>query len=321
MKYILISFLLISFNLMSFADSGKLNLTMLLKELQKFSGVSISYSPTITDKIYPVKPDWFPSPDIEATLTHLLLDTDIEFQKIGPAYSLYPAVKVEEEAVEKLTVVTERKDIRLDSLQPAYTMLYPEVLRVVSDLHRLTTGGYHPQRYQTPDHPRWSIRTNIPLLLTGSVNAGISYAFRSQWSAGLDISYNPWSYGEARIRHLTIRPQVRAWLCDYSGGHFLSAGLRYTRFNVGVFPSGWSLFPQSLRDNRFQGNSAGVALGYGYSWILGKRLSLELEVGVGVSYNSYTKYPCSSCGTDILRSSKLLLAPDKLALNLVYVLK
>ena len=292
---------------------------MLLKKREQTSGVTISYSPSITDKLYPNNTNFLQSTPLKNNLEHLLKGTHIAIRTIGPVYCLLE--KKEEKKKSKPLVA----EVRKKSIKLPYLPNQIEPVDIKSDFVSMDLPLLLPNPDITPHiiHPkrlRWTVRTNMLLLITGSINMGVSHSINRQWSVGGEISYNPWSYGSARIRHLLIRPEFRYWICDNNSGHFLNGNIQYTRYNIGGLPKSL-LFSEETQKYRFQGSVAGLGMGYGYSWILTNRLNLELEIGLGILYNTYTKYPCTNCGTALNEGSKILLAPNKLALNIVYILK
>lgn len=292
---------------------------MLLKKLERTYGIVISYSPSMTDTLYPDNTILLQNTDLQTTLLHLLEGTNIDLKTIGTVYCLVKSKK------KKKTETPVIIQVRQDSIKlPLLTNLI-ELPDLKPDTVQTSLSGVTIQRIKLndlsiSDRKKWSIRTNTLLLMTGSLNLGVNYAIRPQWSIGGQMSYNPWSYGKTRIRHLLIKPDFRYWLCDNNGGHFLSGNIQYARYNVGGLPKS-PIFSEDIQKNRYQGTATGAGMGYGYSWIIGNRLNLEFEIGLGILYKSYTKYPCTNCGTAITEKSKLVLAPDKLALNLVYILK
>lgn len=319
MKYIIINCLLICSYFSAFANSGKPNLTMLLKKLEHSYGVAISYSPSMTDSLYPDNTTLLQGASLQEKLEHLLNGTNIEIQTIGTVYCL---VEKKEEKKKKAppVVETQRDSIRLPLLSGNNRLPHLKPDTVQTNLSGIPLRRFDLKNMSRPVTTRWSVRTNTLLLMSGSINSGMNYAIRPQWSIGGQISYNPWSYGKTRIRHFLLRPEFRYWLCDNNGGHFLSGNIQYARYNVGGLPKN-PLFPEDIQKNRYQGTVTGPGMGYGYSWIIADRLNLEFEIGLGILYNSYTKYPCTNCGTTIAKKSRVLLAPNKLALNLVYILK
>lgn len=319
MKYLALSCLLVCSLHSAMANSGKSTLSMLLKKIEEVYKVKISYSPTQTDRIIPVNQLIDYEQNLDRSLAILLDQTGMVFKNQSGFYYLSRRSVPETVIRNTIKQSPERKDTILDYLSVSDYA----VRRIpgIEDTAKIIAFEFPVTKYTIPEHhPLWSIRTNMLLLLTGSLNIGTDYAINRQWSIGGDLSYNPWSYGDMRLRHFMIRPEARFWFCQVNNGHYIHAGLQYMRYNIGGFPKS-GLFSANIQRNRYQGNNGGVNLGYGYSWLIGKRFNLELELGLGVLYDSYTKYPCTKCGSALSRRNHVYIGPTDVAINLVYILK
>lgn len=325
MRYFLIlSFLFSSWHMQ--AEGRKnLNLTKCIQEIERQHRVTISYSPSVTDTIYPeaTLPEFMSKKSVTEKLRYVLQGTGYDAAKIRGLIYLYKQPGAEKRKPEYL--IEEQKTVERDTLkvpvlhvdslvfQPDSLIPAASMLKGVSTWDYLTRFGHQP------DKMKWSVYSNLLLLGTGSLNVGTTFGVGSKWTLGGMVSYNPWEYGKARIKHILLRPEARYWLCDNFGGHFFGATLTYARYNVGGIDL--PLFSDNIKNNRYQGNLGGLGISYGYSWVLGKRINLELEIGIGVNHTKYAKYPCTDCGQKIKTDRKTFVAPDKFAINLVYVLK
>lgn len=321
MKYLTLSCLLVCSLFSAMANTSKSTLSMLLKQVEEVYQIKISYSPTQTNRIIPCNQTIDSRRNLNETLIILLNQTGLTLKNQSgfyylikeniPAPSVVTAKRVEESVITRDTV--------LPYLSAQKSTIHQN--SIISGSPALINAPFSLSRTPAPDYvSKWSLKTNLPLLLTGSLNGGINYTFNRQWSIGAEVSYNPWSYGSMRIRHFLFRPEARYWLCQINNGHYFYGGLQYMRYNIGGFPK-TGLFSANIQKNRYQGNNGGVNLGYGYSWIIGKRFNLELELGLGVLYDSYTKYPCTRCGTALSRRKHIYAGPTEFAVNLVYILK
>lgn len=140
----------------------------------------------------------------------------------------------------------------------------------------------------------------------------------------LGVSWNPWTFKEAeknmKWKHLLVQPEYRYWFCNVFEGHFLGIHPFYARFNAGNInlPLGlWS----GLEEHRYQGNLWGAGVGYGYQWIIGKRWSMEAELGLGLGYVDGDKYRCEKCGLKLAEEKKLVFMPTKISLSFIYIIK
>ena len=85
-------------------------------------------------------------------------------------------------------------------------------------------------------------------------------------------------------------------------------------------PDKFRIFPD-VKKYRYQGNTYGAGLSYGYQWILTPRWSIEGSIGVGYKYNTFDYYQCRTCGRKIGDGHKGYLAPTEAAISIIYILK
>lgn len=89
---------------------------------------------------------------------------------------------------------------------------------------------------------------------------------------------------------------------------------RYASFRHKASASG-------LGSKRYQGWLAGAGVGYGYSWVLGKRWNLEATLGLGYVHFSYDRFECKTCGDKLGSGNKNYFGPTKAAVSLIYIIK
>ena len=151
-----------------------------------------------------------------------------------------------------------------------------------------------------------ALKTNALYWATTTPNIGAELKVAPRWTLGLTAGYNPFTFSEnAKLKHVLIEPEARYWLCSAYAG------------NIDV-PFG--IFPE-LDDHRFQGDIGAVGVLYGYSWMLGRRWSLEAAIGIGVGVTHYKKYMCEVCGSQVDEDTRWLFMPTKLAVSVVYYIK
>jgi hypothetical protein len=120
-----------------------------------------------------------------------------------------------------------------------------------------------------------------------SVEAAVGY---NNWGNLWDFSkkgpdYDPANYYKRRFDHIFVRADYHYWLRDLFDGHYLGAGLFYSKYNTGevniptVFEKGFDYY----------GHVFGGGISYGYLWSFSKRWAAEFSLGVGVAFMSYDK--------------------------------
>lgn len=166
-----------------------------------------------------------------------------------------------------------------------------------------------------------ALKTDALYWATSTPNIGVEARIAPKWTLGFHAGYNPFTFSDnSKLRHLLVQPEARYWLCSTFAGHFVGANLLYSHYNVGNIDLPFGLVSE-LSDHRFQGDMAGAGLFYGYSWMLGKRWSIEAALGIGGVFTSYRKYLCEKCGTQVGKDKRWHLAPTKLAVSMVYYIK
>lgn len=327
MRNILLACLLIQSALLGADTINKPNLTMLLKEVERMYEIRISYSPTLTNGVYPDVPkSVFTETDSAIDLLNTILkDTpfDVNTEKrIMFLYKKTPVASIDSTAVVSvMTPIEVKRDTTRTSTLGSDSLNFDVNLQnsYQNKLKQPSLVEHIPYNSLNIAKNDWNIYTNLLLLGTGSINVGVNYGLTSKWTVGTLLSYNPWKYGKTRFKHFLVSPGVRYWLCDNNAGHFLGANLTYARYNVGGI--GIPFVSDNIKNNRYEGDLGGAGISYGYSWIVGKHFNLEVELGLGVQHAGYAKYPCANCGDKIKDGRKTFISPNKLGVNLVYMLK
>lgn len=169
-----------------------------------------------------------------------------------------------------------------------------------------------------------ALKTDLLNWGTASLNIEPELKVGKRSTVALGVSWNPWTFNETeknmKWKHLLVQPEYRYWFCNVFEGHFLGVHPFYARFNAGNvnLPLGiWS----GLREHRYQGNLWGAGVGYGYHWILGRRWSMEAELGLGLGYIDGDKYRCEKCGLKLAEEKKFVFMPTKISLSFIYIIK
>lgn len=166
-----------------------------------------------------------------------------------------------------------------------------------------------------------AVKTNAVGWASASMNLGGELRLADRWTAGLNVSYNPFTFSDnMKWKHIYVSPEARYWFCSVFAGHFVGANLIYAHYNAGNITMPFGLSPQ-LKSERHQGDLGAVGLFYGYSWMLSNRWSIEAEVGLGYGYARYKRYDCVRCGTYKGPDDKHMLMPTKAAISIIYNIK
>ena len=136
---------------------------------------------------------------------------------------------------------------------------------------------------QTASAQTWGIKTNALYDATRTVNIGTEFALGKKWTLDVSGNYNGWNAGSRceKMKHFMVQPELRYWTCDVFNGHFFALHAMGGGYNISNvrFP----FFTRKFDDgNRYEGWFVGAGVGYGYSWVLGKRWNLEAESGLCV---------------------------------------
>ena len=175
---------------------------------------------------------------------------------------------------------------------------------------------------QTASAQTWGIKTNALYDATRTVNIGTEFALGKKWTLDVSGNYNGWNAGSRceKMKHFMVQPELRYWTCDVFNGHFFALHAMGGGYNISNvrFP----FFTRKFDDgNRYEGWFVGAGVGYGYSWVLGKRWNLEAALGLGYVRARYDRYDCPHCGEWRGEGNKNYLGVTKAAISLIYVIK
>ena len=169
-----------------------------------------------------------------------------------------------------------------------------------------------------------ALKTNVVTDLTGTINLGAELITNEQWTVNLSGNLNKWNHSHGRRwKHWVVQPEVRYWLCESFGGHFVGLHLQGGMYNIGNLKNGIHFLGtdfSKISHGRYQGWLLGGGIAYGYDWILSKHWNLETEIGIGYNFTKSDRYPCATCGQK-LESGTVhhYFGPTKIALNIVYI--
>ncbi|MCC8094572.1 MAG: DUF3575 domain-containing protein [Tannerellaceae bacterium] len=165
-----------------------------------------------------------------------------------------------------------------------------------------------------------TIGTNLLYWGTTSPNLSVETALSKKTTLELTGAYNPFNLGEhKKFKHWKIQPELRLWNCEKFVGSFFGIHGFYSEFNVGGINFPGKIL-SGLKENRYQGYTAGGGISYGYQWYLSPHWNLEAMIGVGYAYIHYDKYECKNCGRHLKTSHKHYVGPTRVGVSLIYLL-
>ena len=165
----------------------------------------------------------------------------------------------------------------------------------------------------------FAAKGNIPYLATATPNAGLELGVSPKVTAELTYGLNPFSFGnDKQWKHWLAEVEVRYWLCERFYGHFLGLHAGASEYNISGIKLPISNFS---RNSRYEGWAVLGGVSYGYSLVLGGRWNMEMTLGLGIVSTKYNRYECFHCGNFTGSENKVFLAPTKLGLSVVYMLK
>lgn len=166
------------------------------------------------------------------------------------------------------------------------------------------------------------LKNNLLYDATLTPNIGIEVKLANQWSAGINLGYQPWPFkdtSERKMRHFLIAPEIRYWFCDVFSGWFVGGNAFWSHYNISKVKFPFGMYP-SVKDRRKQGDAVAAGLFAGYSWILSPHWSIEAEGGIDVGVTKYKEYECAHCGQEYGQEKKAFAVP-KVGINIIYNIK
>lgn len=152
-----------------------------------------------------------------------------------------------------------------------------------------------------------AVKTNVVYWATTTLNLGAEVGISPKMTIDLIGTYNPFKFRDnKKIMNWLIQPEWRYWACRRFAGHFWGVHAHYGKYNGG------------LKKYRYDGWLAGAGISYGYQWLIGKRWSLEAELGLGYAYLSFDKFIRNKCGKFVDSDHKNYVGPTKLNISFMY---
>lgn len=162
-----------------------------------------------------------------------------------------------------------------------------------------------------------ALKSNLLYDATGTVNFGGEYMCGTSNTVSLEVSYNPWEWGDNKKRKLLlIQPEFRWWKSAPFMGLFAGIQASFAQYNMG----GTTPFT-TIRNNRYQGTLFGGGVTMGYHWMLGNLWNLEAGLSVGYLYLDYKKYGQPENAPLLKQSATGYWGLTRVGLSLVYFLR
>lgn len=167
----------------------------------------------------------------------------------------------------------------------------------------LGSGQLHAQRV--------ALKSNALYWATLSPNLGAEFRVSRHYTFNLEVGGNPFKLSDKfQTRFAGITPEVRYWF----------EGRPHARHFMGLMGMA-AAYDLVLQDRHHTGSAFGGGLTYGYSFVLGKRWSLETTVGAGVLKIREKNYATHEYAPETANRNKVIFAPLKLGVTFVYLIK
>lgn len=165
------------------------------------------------------------------------------------------------------------------------------------------------------------VKSDVLSGLLTSPNVGVEVAFSARYSGELSVHYNGFNLsGDKRWKHWFVQPELRYWMCQPFGGHFLGVHALYGWYNVAGVKLPFGLLPK-IREERYEGSFVGGGLTYGYHFILSPHWGIETTIGVGYVRTNYERFRCFHCGEQTGSGSRNYVGPTKVGVSLIYLIR
>ena len=158
---------------------------------------------------------------------------------------------------------------------------------------------------------RVALKSNALYWATLSPNLGAEFRISRHFTVDLEVAGNPFKLSDKlKTSFIGATPEVRYWF----------EGRPHARHFAGIMglASGYSL---TLNHDQHKGTALGAGLTYGYSFVLGKRWSLETTVGAGVLKVSEKHFKTGEPVPASTNRDKFMFAPLKVGVTFVYIIK
>lgn len=157
---------------------------------------------------------------------------------------------------------------------------------------------------------RVSVKTNALYWAGATPNIGVEFRLNRHFTLNVEGLGNRFKAGsKLDTRVLGFMPEARYWFSIRpQAGHFVGLMGMATDYDI------------TLKNKIHKGDAVGAGVTYGYSFVLNRRWSIEATAGLGVLGVRKVDHAKSEPEPASAKSS-LKLAPMKLGLSFVYIIK
>lgn len=148
-----------------------------------------------------------------------------------------------------------------------------------AEAEKTRLANQHPTEVADNDSYRLSLRANLLSWATLTPDLGVEWRINHNWGILLNGSWTSWSWDNTNRRYAMwkLSPEVRHYIGMQKRGY---VGAMY---HIGDFN-------YKLSETGKQGNYQGGGIVGGYQLPIGKRLSIDFNLGVGYTRADYEKY-------------------------------
>lgn len=157
---------------------------------------------------------------------------------------------------------------------------------------------------------RIALKTNALYWAAATPNLGAEFRLNRHLTLSVEGAFNRVKIGSIDTRGEMLSPELRYWFSARPHArHFLGV--------TGVAAN----YRLALKNRNYDGDAYGAGLTYGYSFVLGKRWSMETTVGAGALYVRQMKYRDGEEKPARPNDVKWTPAPLKAGVSFVYMLR
>lgn len=307
-KYRKLSLILIGLiltNAASYSQNRKeVNLTSLLEAVSQISKTKITYSPTITNEVFPQNN--VISTDVEIALNELLKDTGLRFRKIKDYYVVYgtPIKRIEKKISPQIVKAEETVVVKEDSSRQVFipSQIMPKTLPMVATKPLSFANIYSFEPIEiSPELQRiamgrgifFALKTNLLYDVVSAINIGAEISVGPRLSINAECLFPWWTQDNGRID--SKRNRFQLFCATIEGRYWFGNRQRRPRLTgwfAGLYTGG-GYFDLERNGNGIQGDQLFLGgASFGYIQRLNRRGNFRIEYSLGIGYieTDYQKY-------------------------------